>query len=789
MNLIDVKNLLFKYKMYSGEKEEVIEHTAIDNISLSIKKGDFVGILGHNGSGKSTLAKQLAALLKPSGGVIYVGGMDTAKEEQILDIRKTAGLVFQNPDNQLIGNIVEEDVAFGPENMGIPAEEIEMRITKALAATGMTAYREASPGALSGGQKQKIAISGVLAMEPKCIIFDEPTAMIDPESRKELLEAIYDLKRLKNITVIYITHFLQEVSQADYLYVMSHGKITLEGTPETLFKMPEKLAENNLELPFEVALIDDLRKKSVDVPEEIYTKQQLLEFLKYHFQKDKANNIVLSDYKSEQQAISESSKSNVKSQAKENSRYGNCLEKQSDSYSISVDDRNEKLSDNSLGDLNLADETEVSKKSHELDKTEVSKKSHELDKTEVSKKSHDLDEAEVSRKSHDLDEAEVSKKSHELKETSDIKENASKNIDEPKETESTKGITLKNISYQYKKQDSGEEKYAIKDISLAIEPGEFVAIIGRTGSGKSTLIQHFNGLFQPKSGDYFFNGENIWEKKYDLKKLRQKVALCFQYPEYQLFEENVLKDIAFGPKNLGFDKKECEKKARHAMQLAGLSNELEKVSPFSLSGGQKRRVALAGILAMEPEYLILDEPVAGMDAPGKKILFDLLHHLNKERGITIVLVSHNMDDVADHADRVLVMENGQIKMDGKTEEVFARKDELTEMGLGVPQAVEFYLDLKEILEETDIDLDNAFSHDMQYNQKNREVSQKTIELSQENVEINQKETKEKGTEMHEKKIEPSNAKAKEYIKTKRTKNVEIPLNIDELAAYIAGGSL
>lgn len=765
MNLIDVKNLLFKYKMYSGEKEEVIEHTAIDNISLSIKKGDFVGILGHNGSGKSTLAKQLAALLKPSSGVIYVGGMDTAKEEQILDIRKTAGLVFQNPDNQLIGNIVEEDVAFGPENMGIPAEEIEMRITKALASTGMTAYREASPGALSGGQKQKIAISGVLAMEPECIIFDEPTAMIDPESRKELLEAIYDLKRLKNITVIYITHFLQEVSQADYLYVMSHGKITLKGTPETLFKIPEKLAENNLELPFEVALIDDLRKKSVDVPEEIYTKQQLLEFLKYHFQKDKSDNIVLSEYKSERKTISESSRSNVKSQAKENSRYGNCLEKQSDSYSISVDDRNEKLADNSLGDLNLADETEVSKKSHELD------------------------EAEVSKKSYELDEAEVSKKSHELKETSDIKENASKNIDEPKETESTKGITLKNISYQYKKQDSGEEKYAIKDISLAIEPGEFVAIIGRTGSGKSTLIQHFNGLFQPKSGAYFFNGENIWEKKYDLKKLRQKVALCFQYPEYQLFEENVLKDIAFGPKNLGFDKKECEEKARHAMQLAGLSNELEKVSPFSLSGGEKRRVALAGILAMEPEYLILDEPVAGMDASGKKILFDLLHHLNKERGITIVLVSHNMDDVADHADRVLVMENGQLKMDGKTEEVFVRKDELTEMGLGVPQAVEFYLDLKEILEETDIDLENAFSHDMQYDQKNREVSQKMIELSQENVEINQKETKEKGTEMHEKKIEASNEKAKEYIKTKRTKNVGIPLNIDELVAYIAGGSL
>lgn len=665
MNVIDVKNLLFKYKMYSGEKEEVIEHTAIDDISLSVKKGDFIGILGHNGSGKSTLAKQLAALLKPSGGVIYVGGMDTSKEEQILEIRKTAGMVFQNPDNQLIGNIVEEDVAFGPENMGIPAEEIEKRVTKALASTGMTAYREASPGALSGGQKQKIAISGVLAMEPECIIFDEPTAMIDPESRKELLEAIYDLKRLKNITVIYITHFLQEVSRADYLYVMNQGKITLEGTPEALFKMPEKLVENNLELPFEVALIDTLRKRGVQVPEKIYMKQQLLEFLEDDFQKSRVDNIILSECKSESQvgrrAISES--------------------------------------DNSLDNLKLTDETEVSKKSNEL------------------------------------------------KEISDIKEDASNNIDESKET--TKGITLKNISYQYKKQASGEEKYAIKNISLSIEPGEFVAVVGRTGSGKSTLIQHLNGLLQPKSGEYFFNGENIWDKKYDLKKLRQKVALCFQYPEYQLFEENVLKDVAFGPKNLGFDKKKCEEKARHAMQLVGLSEELEKVSPFSLSGGQKRRVALAGILAMEPEYLILDEPVAGMDAPGKKILFDLLNHLNKERGITIVLVSHNMDDVADHADRVLVMEDGQLRMDGRTGKVFARKDELTKMGLGVPQAVEFYLNLREILGETD----------------------------------------EKDIERQKEKTEALNIKTKEIIKAKRMNNIVMPLNIEELAAYIAGGNL
>ena len=224
MNLIDVKNLLFKYKMYSGEKEEVIEHTAIDNISLSIKKGDFVGILGHNGSGKSTLAKQLAALLKPSGGIIYVGGMDTAKEEQILDIRKTAGLVFQNPDNQLIGNIVEEDVAFGPENMGIPAEEIEMRITKALASTGMTAYREASPGALSGGQKQRVAIARAIAQAPPVILADEPTGNLDSNSTKEIMDILKGLHK-EGRTVILITHDNEIAAQAKRVIKIKDGKV------------------------------------------------------------------------------------------------------------------------------------------------------------------------------------------------------------------------------------------------------------------------------------------------------------------------------------------------------------------------------------------------------------------------------------------------------------------------------------------------------------------------------------------------------------------------------------
>lgn len=252
------------------------------------------------------------------------------------------------------------------------------------------------------------------------------------------------------------------------------------------------------------------------------------------------------------------------------------------------------------------------------------------------------------------------------------------------------GIVLKNISYQYKDQWQEEKQYAIRDISFSLEKGEYAALIGHSGSGKSTLLQHLNGLLRPMSGEYYFDGENVFDGKFSLQKLRQKVALCFQYPEYQLFEETVLKDVAFGPKNMGFDQQTCEEKARKAMELAGISPELEKASPFALSGGQKRRVALAGILAMEPEYLILDEPVAGLDGKGKENLFSLLKYLNEKENITILLVSHDMDDVAENARRVLVMDRGQLVMDDTTEKVFSREKELKDMGLAIPQSLQFY---------------------------------------------------------------------------------------------------
>ncbi|MDO5146167.1 MAG: energy-coupling factor transporter ATPase [Eubacteriales bacterium] len=256
------------------------------------------------------------------------------------------------------------------------------------------------------------------------------------------------------------------------------------------------------------------------------------------------------------------------------------------------------------------------------------------------------------------------------------------------------GLALKNISYQYKDQGN-ENKYALQKVSFSMEKGEYVALIGHTGSGKSTLTQHLNGLLRPTSGQYFFDGEDVYGEHFSMKMLRQKVALCFQYPEYQLFEETVLRDIAFGPANMGYGKEESEKKARDAMKLVGLSPELERAAPFALSGGQKRRVALAGILSMEPDYLILDEPVAGLDGAGKEQLFGLLEHLRRENNLGILLVSHDMDDVASYADRVLVMSEGRLVMDGKKEEVFSREEMLREMGLDVPHSVHFYHKLRE----------------------------------------------------------------------------------------------
>ena len=591
MNILKAVNLIFRYKVFSPDQKEESFRSALEGIDLAVNPGDFVGILGQNGSGKSTLAKQLAGLLTPTEGYVYIDGLDSRDSNNAISIRTKVGMVFQNPDNQIVGNTVEEDVAFGPENLGVAQEELSGRVEKALSMVSMNGYRFDTPGRLSGGQKQKIAIAGILAMEPKCIILDEPTAMLDPQGRKEVLEAVRHLNQEKKITIILITHRMEEVEKANTIYVMKEGKIALHGSPEMIWDQPDQLEECGIRLPFTLRLVHHLRDRGINVPR-LHNEQDLLDYL----------------------------------------------------------------------------EDQMAEKSY----WKLKRLSELTDFT-----SSEIPEPEGC-------------------ESPGLHRDSGRKGDSEESDQSGDGgqISCRHLSYTYNNLKAGKATEALHDISFSMRRGDFLAIVGKTGSGKSTLLQHLNGLLKPVKGHCFYDGKDIHGPELSLKEVRQKVALCFQYPEYQLFEETVLKDICFGPANMGCTKWVCLKRAREAMELLGLPEQMESLSPLVLSGGQKRKVALAGILAMNPEYLVLDEPAAGMDQPGKDNLFHLLRDLNENKKTGILLVSHDMDDVAEYADRMIVMDRGKIIMEGTPGEVFSREKEIEELGLEMPQALSFYYKLR-----------------------------------------------------------------------------------------------
>ena len=280
MGIIKAKDLVHEYIRRDEEGNVESIQTALDKVSLDVKKGDFIAVLGHNGSGKSTLAKHINAILEPTEGSLWVDGFDTTDEKNIWDIRQRAGMVFQNPDNQIIASVVEEDVGFGPENIGVPTDEIWQRVEESLKAVGMLKYREHSPNKLSGGQKQRVAIAGVMAMQPECIVLDEPTAMLDPVGRKEVLEAVHALNREKCVTIILITHYMEEVVEADHVYVMDAGKVVMQGTPRSIFSQVERLKEYRLDVPQITLLAYELKKAGLDIPDGILTREELTEALK-----------------------------------------------------------------------------------------------------------------------------------------------------------------------------------------------------------------------------------------------------------------------------------------------------------------------------------------------------------------------------------------------------------------------------------------------------------------------------------------------------------------------------
>jgi len=568
LDIIKVENLCFDY-VNTDENGKVIEKTTVlKNINLTIPEGQFLAVLGHNGCGKSTLAKHFNAILTPTSGMVVVNGIDTSDEERLYDIRQSVGMVFQNPDNQLVATIVEEDVAFAPENLGVPPKEIRERVDSALKQVDMYEFREHAPHQLSGGQKQRVAIAGIIAMQPRCIVMDEPTAMLDPKGRREVMKTIKRLNREQGITVILITHYMDEAAQADRVVVMDDGSVLMDDVPRKIFARADELRAVGLDVPQVTELCGILRKNSVDISEEII------------FEDECADAILALNPKNKKAAISKKPSSPVS------------------------------------------------------------------------------------------------------------------------EKEKPLAVKLENLTYKYS-VGTPFEKVAVDNVNLAIEQGEFVGIIGHTGSGKSTLIQHLNGLVKPFSGTVFVEGRDIWGKGVNIRDIRFKVGIVFQYSEHQLFEETVAKDIAYGPKNMGLSDEDVQKRVREAAESMSIVHLLEK-SPFELSGGQQRRVALAGVLAMNPDILILDEPAAGLDPKGRDKILTLIRKYHENSGKTILLVSHSMEDIVKFASKVLVMNKGSLFCYDETDKVFERTNDLVKIGLDVPQVTR----LSHKLLEKGIDIGN-----------------------------------------------------------------------------------
>lgn len=566
--MIRAEQVRFQYKKRDVDGNVIATEEILKGVDLTIKKGEFIALLGRNGSGKTTFSKQLNAILRPSEGTVTVDEMGTRDAEKLYDIRQHVGMVFQNPDNQMVAANVEEEVAFGPENLGMESDTIVARVKQALEQVRMWKRRKTAPNHLSGGQKQRIAIAGILAMHPDYIVLDEPTAMLDPKGRKEVMEALQRLNQEQEMTVILITHDMEEAALAGRVILLADGQVRFDGTPEDFFGEDALLAEMGMEAPLSYRV-----RKLID--SEVFEKK-------------------IGDARVEEATI----------------------------------DKREKVA--------------------EYDKTG---REWEASSELVDKKKNKKAEAETDEKNQAL-------------------------------------LSLQHVSYIYS-PGTAYEKVALDDVNLSLGKGEIVGLAGHTGSGKSTMIQLLNGLLKPTSGTVTFEGKDIHAKGYSGNYLRSKVGMVFQYPEHQMICDTVWEDVAFGPGKQGLTGEACETRVEEALRFVDLPEKYYQASPLQLSGGQKRRVAIAGVLAMHPEYIILDEPAAGLDAAGKREIFDRIRRMSREQGIGVLLVSHSMEDLAEYADRIIVLDDGKKILDDRPAEVFAERETLETCGLDVPEAVKF----------------------------------------------------------------------------------------------------
>ena len=606
MSFIQVKKLGHKFNIKDKDGNVTGEKWAVKDMDFIAHKGQIIAVLGRNGSGKSTFARHLNGLYAPDQGTVWIQGdsdvLETRREDDLLAIRRAVGMIFQNPDNQMVGNTVAEDVGFGLENLGFQAEEIWERINEVLRLTGMEAYLERNVSHLSGGQKQRLAIASVMAMSPECIVMDEATAMLDPVGSGQILDTLYHLNREFGITIIMITHRMEETVRADQIYVMDDGNVELVGAPYEIYPQVEKLEQLGLDSLLSYKLLHELK---VDYSDDKKFVKDL----------DENAKSALVDRKERLLSVQDAA-----------DRIKACL-------------HDKKLFDEkNLNEQNVLDDIDsYVNDTKNINKPEAAEQINSAQKDIPSSKNDILVEAD-------------------------------------------------NLEYSYK--DGAVQVPAVEQVSFQIRKGEILAVAGQTGSGKSTLLYMLNGIYRPMGGTLKVDGIDVGKTK-NLKALRKKIGFVFQYPEYQLFESTVLADVMYGALNFGMSKAEAEQAAREALALVNISEEYYEYSPFDLSGGQKKRVALAGILAYQPEILILDEPVAGMDPKAKRELFALIRRLHEERNITVIFVSHDMKDVYEIADRILVMGQGKLVYDGAVEQAFGTPEMVEKLGLEMPEMAVF----------------------------------------------------------------------------------------------------
>ena len=527
---------------------------ALDDVSLEVSRGERICVLGANGSGKSTLASVVCGLLAPDEGTVELAGERVCADgrpdlEAYRRARRSLGLVFQNPDDQIVTSVVEDDVAFGPENLGLPRDEIAARVARELRRVAMEGYAGADPSRLSGGQRQRVCIAGALAMEPAVLVLDEPGSLLDVRGRAAIMRVMGRLAAA-GTTLIHVTHFMEEALDADRVLVMDHGRILLEGTPDEVFSHGPELSGLGLEVPFAARLSERL-----DLPWTCDERQLLCE----------------------------------------------------------------------LGTV------------------------PNLHKTL-------------------------------MEERPDIKHVC-------------KLGTVPNLQVEHVTFSYGRGERALDDVSFEVPAGSSTAIIGQTGSGKSTLLRLLCGLERPDEGRVVVDGHDTSSRR-GSKAARRAVGYVMQHPERQLFAETVEKDVAFGPRNLKLPAAEVERRVSRAIETVGLTARRND-SPFTLSGGQRRLCALAGILAMEPRILVLDEPTAGLDPRGRAMLRRVLARLS-ERGITLVQVTHSMEDAA-RSERVIALDQSRLVAIGSPREVFSRDNErrLREGGLGIPRSLRVARELED----------------------------------------------------------------------------------------------